>query len=165
MDLKRFSKEKNRTKSNPPKDKIHFEQIITYNISCNPSHQHPMETHTSPSDGVSCTLTQSSAAARRSSCRLSITEWQHMSETEDNQSIISHHCTMMILLVDTKDISLLKPLGAKLLFSVAVSGLRIHLMLFFFLKSLFQKIQSQGPRYVFRNDHFQGYHRSYCTTI
>lgn len=75
-----------------------------------------VETHTSPSDGVSCTLTQSSAAARCSSSCLSITEWQHTSETEDNQSIISHHCAMMILLVDTEDISLLKPLSEKLFF-------------------------------------------------
>lgn len=82
-------------------------------------------THTSPSDDVSCTLTQSSAAARCSSSFLSIRVTAHVRNRE--QSI--HHLTSLHNddTAGRKDIPLLKPLSAKLFFVVAVSGLRSNL--------------------------------------
>lgn len=44
-----------------------------------------------------------------------------MSESEDNQSIISHHCAAMILVVDTEDGSLLKPSECKAFLSQSVA--------------------------------------------
>lgn len=75
-----------------------------------------------------------------------------MSETEDDQSIISHHCAMMILPLDTKEYITFKTSECKaLFFIVAVSGLRTHRKICIAKRrSLFQKIQSQGPDMFFR---------------
>lgn len=97
-------------------------------------------------------LALSSTAVQSLSCCLSITEWQHMSESEDNQSIISHHCAAMILVVDTEDGSLLKPSECKAFLSQSVAWR--YIFKYVIQKRLKKrkkkkKAQSQDPHYVF----------------